>query len=56
MGFQQTAIIIVGNLIGANDVATAKRMTFWMLTQVLTINGLVSVGIYVFRREILHLF
>ena len=55
-GFQQTSIIILGNLIGANDVPLAKKMAFLMLVQVLTILSLISTGIYVFRSEILHLF
>jgi len=55
-GFQQTSIIIVGNLIGANDVPLAKKMALTTFGQVCIVGGLVSSCLYAFGDDILLVF
>ena len=46
----------MGNLIGANQVRLAKRMTIYMLQQVCVIGLLTSIPLYAYRESILRLF
>ena len=56
IGMQQAVTIVVGNLIGANQVPLAKRMTLYTLQQLCLIGSTVSILLYVCRGSIIGLF
>ena len=55
-GSQQAMTIIVGNLIGANQVALAKKMAIYALLQLVVIGGMISFALFIYRDEILRIF
>ena len=53
-GTRQTTATIVGNLIGANQAALARRMAINIILQCFTICLVISIPLYLYRERILQ--
>ena len=56
LGFKQATIIIIGNLIGENDVRRAKTMAWIILLQFSLITFPLALAIHIYRKEVLSIF